>query len=129
MIPTSLLQLTLEIEQAAIDNDLAGSGTTFGGFLGNILSGVMVIALLMALLYLVWGAVQWIYSGGDSSKVQKARDRMTQAMVGILVLSATLAIFGLLQAFLGVEIIQFDFGGSSSSSTPDAGLWEGFDRL
>lgn len=96
-------------------NSVSTPEAGFGTFLSGILSAILVIAVLLAFLYLVWGAIEWISSGGDKGKVEKARDRMTQSIIGLIVLGAILAIFGLVQSFLGVSILNF--GGSSGSST------------
>ncbi|MEA2057014.1 MAG: hypothetical protein U9O78_04925 [Patescibacteria group bacterium] len=75
--------------------------------LSNLLEAAMLIAGLALLLYLIWGAIEWITSGGDTSKLEKARNRITQAVVGIIVLSAVIAVFKLVQEFLGVTLIDF----------------------
>jgi hypothetical protein len=71
-----------------------------------------VVAALLLLLYLIWGAIDWITSGGESGKVQKARDKMTQAVIGLIVLAASLAIYFVVQSYLGLSVINL--GGSGS---------------
>ncbi len=73
----------------------------------NLLDAALVIAGLLLLLYLIWGAIEWITSEGDSSKMESARNRITQAVIGMIVLSAVIAIFKLVQSFLNVTIINF----------------------
>lgn len=82
-------------------------GGGFGAFLGTLLSAVMAIAALMVLLYLMWGAIEWITSGGDKGKLESARNKITQSIIGLIVLAATLAIFMLVQNFLGISVINF----------------------
>lgn len=114
---------TLDIGGQAVQQQLPGSagytagapGGGFGGILGTILSGIMVVAALMVLLYLIWGAIEWITSGGDKAKTEKARQRMTTAVIGIIVLASTLAIFMFVQNLLGLSILNF--GGGSTQST------------
>lgn len=89
------------------------TGAGFGNFLGGLLSGVMMIAALLLFFYLIWGGIEWITAAGESGKIQKARDKMTQAVIGIIVLAASVAIFSLVQEFLGIEVINF-FGSQSS---------------
>jgi len=106
-----LLGSTIDIDLAgqAVDQDLAGAQfQTFGDFLSRILSLILIVAGLMLLLYMIWGAINWMSAGGDSGKVQKARDQITQAVIGLVVLLSTLAIFNLLQTFFGFEIITYD---------------------
>jgi hypothetical protein len=98
----------LNFGAAAVDAGLSGSGTDAGGLISSLMSGVMTIAALLLLMYLLWGGIEWITSGGDTSKVQKARDRMTQAVIGMVVISSATAIFLLVQTFLGIEILTFN---------------------
>ncbi|MBD3250610.1 MAG: hypothetical protein GF381_03520 [Candidatus Pacebacteria bacterium] len=92
-----------------------------GAGMANLISALLEVALLIAgilvLLFLVWGAVEWIAAGGESSKIEKARNKITQAIIGIIVLSATIAVFNLVQTFLGVTLINFGngIGGSGGS--------------
>lgn len=129
-----LINLITKVQAAEIDfrgtatNEvLAGSETSFIEFLGRILGAIMIIASLMLLLYLLWGGISWISAGGDASKIQKARDQMTQAVIGIIVLSSTLAIFMLVQNFLGIKLVEFSGGnqtsvGSTTQTTNPGGL-------
>ena len=66
-----------------------------------------MIAALLVLFYLIWGGIEWITAGGDKGKVEKARNRITQAIIGLIVLAASTAILSLVQGFLGVTLINF----------------------
>lgn len=115
----------LDIGGEAADRGLPGTagytatnpGGGFGSFLGTVLGAVMAIAALLVLLYLLWGAIEWITSGGDKGKLEAARNKITQSIIGIVVLGATLAIFMLVQSFLGINVINFG-GGNSSGVGP-----------
>ena len=108
------LALTLDIAGSAQDQGLQGAQNYthqdggIGVVLGNILSFVMFAGVLVCLMFILLGAIEWITSGGDSGKVEKARNKITNAVVGLLVLSATLAVFSLIQNFLGVTFINFN---------------------
>ena len=107
--------VTIDLEQQAIDQGLSAAATpaAFGNFISLILSAVFVIAGLMLLLFLVWGAIDWITGGGEKGKIEAARNKMTNAVIGIIVLASTLVLFILVQRFLGVEIIKFNVEGES----------------
>lgn len=115
MILPSFLQLNIDIAGEAAKQSLpfSGEGAT-GIFVGRILTAMMAIAAIIVLIALVTGAVDWINAGGDKSKIEKAREKMTQAVMGIFVLSAVLAIFTLVQSFLGISIFTFTNGGRNS---------------
>lgn len=107
------LALTLDIASSAQDQGLQGAKNYsqqdggIGVVIGNILGFVMLAGALLCLFFLIMGAIEWITSGGDSGKVEGARNKITNAVVGLLVLSATLAIFSLVQNFLGIDFINF----------------------
>lgn len=79
----------------------------FGIFLGNIISVAMTLAAILVLAFLIWGGIEWITSAGDKSKAESARNRITSAIVGIVILSATTAIFLVVEQFLGIDLLTF----------------------
>ncbi|MCL4208727.1 hypothetical protein KJZ63_03820 [Patescibacteria group bacterium] len=106
----------INFQDTANNSNLAGSETTFAEWLARIFGGILGVSALLVLIYLIWGAISWITSNGDSGKVQKARDQMTQAIIGLIVLAASTAIFMLVQNALGIEILNIT-GGTTSSET------------
>lgn len=110
-----MLNVTIDLRGTSTADQLTGASRGFGDYLSSILSFVMVIAAVALLLFLIWGAIEWITSAGDNSKVQKARDKITQSVIGMIVLSATVAIFMFVQQFLGIDVLRF--GGTSTPTT------------
>ncbi len=110
-----IAQVELNIADEAISRGAPGTanldptdGTVgFGSLVSSILSFVILIAAILVLFYLIWGGVEWITSGGDKGKLEKARQRITSAILGIVVLSGVLAIFSVVQQFLGIEVFSF----------------------
>ena len=70
----------------------------------TIITLVIVVAALLTLFYLIMGAIAWITSGGDKGKVEEARNKITAAVIGLLILAAVWAIFQL--------VLQLAFGGN-----------------
>lgn len=71
-----------------------------------VLSFVMVIASLLVLLYLIWGAFDWITSGGDKGKIQGARQKIVAAVIGLVIVASSYAILILAVRFLGFESLD-----------------------
>lgn len=85
------------------------------GMLISALVGVLLIlAALLAFFYLILGGIQWITSGGDKAGMEAARNKITHAIVGLIIVGAAWAVMILVQNFLGVSII----GGTLSFPTP-----------
>lgn len=61
-----------------------------------IISGILVFALL------VMGGIQWMTSGGDKTKTEEARNRITAALVGLAIVAASWALTKLIAYFFGV---------------------------
>ena len=79
----------------------------FGSLIGQILNIVAVIAALMVFIYLLWGGIEWITAGGDKGKIEKAKEKITQSIIGLIVLAGMVALFAILQVALGFEIFNF----------------------
>lgn len=47
-------------------------------------NAAFVVAILLALVYLIWGGINWIMSGGDKEKVGAARQKIIAAIVGLI---------------------------------------------
>jgi len=71
------------------DNPVEG----LGKIVVTIVGVFILFAALAALIYLLWGAVEWVTSGGEQEKLEKARLRMTHAAFGIIILIAVTGIF------------------------------------
>ena len=56
-----------------------------------------VIAGLIAIIYLLLGALGWITSGGNKESVDKAREKIQAAVVGMIILFAVLAIIVIIE--------------------------------
>lgn len=79
-----------------------GFVTDLGQYLTSILSLVMVICLLLVFFHFILAGLQWITSGGDKSKTEEARQRIINAFIGIIIVSASFATAGFVAYLLGV---------------------------
>jgi len=88
------------------------------GDIGKLLSAVvgllLILAGVLAFLFLILGGIQWITSGGDKAGMEAARNKITHAVVGLIIVGAAWAIMILVQNFLGVAII----GGTLTLPSP-----------
>ncbi|MGD9129406.1 MAG: hypothetical protein PVJ09_02890 [Candidatus Woesebacteria bacterium] len=101
------LQMTAVSAHAAITAKKISPGTGYSTDIGAMINGllriVMVIAALLVFAYLIWGGIEWITSGGDKGKTENARNKITQAVIGLVVIAASYAILTLVLNFLGFE--------------------------
>lgn len=118
ILPVSIPILDRLNLQAALGNFAVI--TDFGDFVSSVLNVILIIASIATLLYLVWGGLNWIMAGGDKTKVEEARNRITNAVIGLLIVAASWAIFLFINWFLGLGVVGVSgLTGGTGSGTSD----------
>lgn len=51
----------------------------------NVINYALLFIGAIAFIFVVWGGIQFVTSGGDSEKVAKARNTLLYAIVGVIV--------------------------------------------
>jgi len=104
-----------------------GGGVTFnfirgtflvdlGTILRNIIIILFVFAAILAFVFIVIGGIQWITAGGDPKAAGSARDRITAAVIGLVIVVAAFAITLIVTSALGIDI--FKTGGITLPTAP-----------
>lgn len=82
--------------------------------ISNVITLFFTIGGLGFTIMILWGAVNWILSGGDKEKVASARRRITTAIIGLVLLSLTFVIMLVAGQILGINSLKtgnFGFNG------------------
>ena len=87
-------------QEVTIDKPSQGF-PSLGNFITNTLTIAFLVALLVVLAMLIWGAFEWITSGGDKEAVGKARGRIINALIGLAILAIAFALTRVAAQFLG----------------------------
>lgn len=70
-----------------------------------IINAIIVLGIVLSLIFLLYGGVRWILSGGDKAKVDSARSTIVAAIVGlIIVVLAYVIINAVLQVLTGKSL-------------------------
>ncbi len=72
-------------------------------FLSNLIALFYTVATVVLIFILLWGAFEWMTSGGDKEKIQGARQRIISAIIGIILFAAAFAVIQVLGTFTGFE--------------------------
>jgi TRAP-type C4-dicarboxylate transport system permease small subunit len=75
-------------------------------FLARLWRTIVVTGAIALLLFLVWGAIDWLMSEGDQEKLKNARNKMIHAAAGMGLLAASYAIIKLAEMIFGFNILQ-----------------------
>jgi len=81
-----------------------GGLNTVTKVIGNSLTIMFIIAAILTVIFLILGGIQWIQSGGDKQKVAQARNRITYAIIGLVVALAGFFIINIVGYFFKVNL-------------------------
>jgi len=114
-----IFQTVVDIRSEFDSNGLYQLGGEGGQALSNIISSFVPLAITLAavalFLYLIWGGYNWLTAGGDKAKVEDARNRITNALIGLTIVASAFAIFSLIDHFFGINLVQ-------QTSSPTQGI-------
>jgi len=79
--------------------------TEIGTLISAVVGTLLIVAALITFVYLILGGIQWITSGGDKTAMEAARNKITHAIVGLVIVGSAWAIMALVQNFLGISVI------------------------
>ena len=110
---TSVLAQEKVPEQGKID---VGAGApsdtvrdlTIGTVVSVAIKVLVVVAAVLFFLWLVLGGIKWITSGGDKNKTEEARQQITAALVGLVVVFSAWAIARLISILFGVDLFDLN---------------------
>lgn len=71
-----------------------------------IIQFILVVAFVLAFVMLLIGGIRWITAGGDEKGVASARNMITAALIGLVVILVAFALIKLVETFFGVQIIS-----------------------
>jgi hypothetical protein len=79
---------------------------TIGGIVSGFIRAILVVAALVFFFILVIGGIRWIASGGDKAQTEGARNQITSALIGLVIVFAAWAIVQLINTFFGINIFE-----------------------
>jgi len=83
---------------------LFGTGSNV---IGVFISLILIIAICLAVLFLIRGGVNMMTSGGDKEKFQRGRERIRYAILGLIIIFLSFGLVNLIGTFFGVNLLSF----------------------
>lgn len=91
--------------QNIVPNELQ-SNTDIVQIVRAVIRFILLIAFVLAFIFLLIGGLRWITAGGDEKGVAGARGMITAALIGLVIVLLAFAIIKLVETFFGVTIIS-----------------------
>jgi uncharacterized protein YggT (Ycf19 family) len=104
-------QAFAQITNPFLGNSLQNiSGSAFfARLLPALITLLLVIGTIIFVFMLIAGAIQWVTSGGEKGAYEAARNKVTNAIIGLIILFSLFAIVELVETFFGVSITTLNF--------------------
>lgn len=78
---------------------------TISGIIQWAIVAILTVAAIIFFFMLIWGGIRWIMSGGDKANTEAARNQITAALIGLIVIFAAWAIIQLLDSIFGIDLL------------------------
>ncbi len=74
--------------------------------LSNTIGFLTILAGLFFLVYFIVAGITWITAGGDAKKAEDARSRMTNGVIGLVIVVASYSIVFIIGQVLGIDVLN-----------------------
>ena len=85
-------------------NGIAAPGCEGSSTLAQTVSGIMnmifFLSFLLVLFFLVWGGIKWVLAQGEKDAIGKARDQVTNSLIGLVVILSAYVLLN-----LGIQLV------------------------
>jgi len=88
------------------DSFPTNSQRSVGNLLTFFIKLLFAVGGILMLIYLILGGIRYITSGGDKIQAQAARDMITHALIGIIIIASSYAIAILLKTLFGIDVFS-----------------------
>jgi hypothetical protein len=80
------------------------ASASVSSFLSQIVALIYAVATVVFFFMIIFGAFQWMTSGGDKEAAGKARSRITYAVIGFVLLALAFVIASVVSSITGFKI-------------------------
>lgn len=92
--------------KAGYQTGMAGTPMTVEDIIANIIQVLLSFIGVIFLLLIIYGGYNWMTAAGDSSKVETAKNTITRAVIGLIVVLAAYAISYFVIKSLGTNTLN-----------------------
>jgi len=103
-LTTAILALPVLVQAVAPTIPGVGTATVDSTYtsLLNLFRYAFGIALGLAVVYTIWGAISWATSGGDAEKAGEARNKLVYGIIGIVAIAGIYTLVNMVAVYFGL---------------------------
>lgn len=72
----------------------------------GIIRLLLIVSFVIAFLFLLFGGIRWMLSGGDKTAAEGARGTLTAALIGLVIVLSAWLIITIIETAFGINIIN-----------------------
>lgn len=96
----------MPIENKAIPNLPADGGRAFAKYVAIFWQFIVIIGGFAVLLYLIWGALDWIFAGNNADRMTRAKNKLFDGIFGLVLLVLSFLIIKIISTVTGLDILN-----------------------
>lgn len=77
-----------------------------GELIGQIFTFGLILGGVFFFIFLLIGGLQWVTAGGDKAHLESARNRITSALIGLVLIVAAFAVTKVIETIFGIRVIS-----------------------
>lgn len=87
-------------------NNPADAPKQFAVTFATLWQTIIIVGGLTFIIFFLRGGLNWIIAGGDKGKIEEARNRITQGLIGLAILAASYVIVKFLETAIGLDLLN-----------------------
>ncbi len=96
------------LARLATDKNSTAGLTSFAAIISGMIGIMTISAGIWFIFQFMTGGFFWITSSGEKAKLHEARERITNGLIGLVIVVAAWAIIAITGQFLGIDIFLND---------------------
>lgn len=96
----------MPIENKAIPNLPTDGGRALAKYIAIFWQFMVIVGGLAVLLYLIWGALDWIFAGNNPERLTRAKTKLFDGIFGLVLLVLSYLIIKIISTVTGLDILN-----------------------
>lgn len=96
----------MPIVNKAIDNLPSDGGRAFARYIAIFWQFMVIVGGLAVLLYLIWGALDWIFAGNNPDRMNRGKTKLFDGILGLVLLVLSYLIIKIISTVTGLDILN-----------------------
>lgn len=86
--------------------EVSNPNTFVSSFVRTLISAFLIVAFIIAVIWMILAGIQFITAGGDPKNISTAWSRIYWGIIGLVVVLGSFAIIKMVETFFNVKIIS-----------------------